>query len=837
MKRSVILKLSTALGLTATALVPAASVAAAQEASSKDDIALDEIVVVARRREERFQDVPASVTVLTSATIKAAGIERAEDFIALTPGVTFVNAIEVGDTQVNIRGINSARDAEASFGFIVDGILMSNPSALNREFSDLRQIEILKGPQGALYGRNAAAGAIIVSTRRPGNDFEMSTKVSAAEDSSYFVSGTVGGPIIEDKVSYRLHANYRTSDGYYRNSFTDNSATVDDFENFNVNGRLAIQAGENTFIDLKARYGEVEAASITFNPVFNLPFFAEVLNNPDLFEDVNDHEYVFQPNIDPFNNQRAIELSAKIEHDFEWGSLTAWALYSDINQDFGADGTSGAFGFFNSEPTCRATTAALNAEGVTLPSPQVLGEVPDSVFAVPNGSFLGPYTPTTCDGTQYQVRNQEDVSFEIRLASNDGQDLRWLVGTYYLKLEREVGINLGIDTGFGITPNLFNPIGSTNPTEQLVHDQFDSEVFAVFGQLEYDLNDKVEASFALRYDNENRKVRSLVPLDAVSQFVDFDGNFSFDGGAPLNPGLDPSVNPSGTVPSQQATFEQIQPKLSLTWDIADNTTLFTSWGVGFKSGGFNNQGSKATVDLFFNDALNANVTIDDLYRKEKSSSFEIGFKSRLFGGRMTLDGAGYITNTTDMQFFEFFVGSFGLLRVVSNIDDVKIKGLELGMSVKATKDINLFAGASVIDSEIKENQARPNTVGNKSPNTADYNLNFGADYTLHISDEVEFFTRADYVIVGPMWFHTVQNNTVPTAFGAPADLSKTQRNAFGTLNMRAGFQGDNWSVMAFAKNLTNNIHLEEVINAPEFGGVFVNPGALRRFGVELTYNF
>ena len=93
---------------------------------------IEEIIVIARRRAESLRDVPATVSVLTEATLQAAGVQRAEDFLRMTPGVTVVDAAEVGDTQVNIRGINGARDAENSFAFIVDGILMTNPAAFNR---------------------------------------------------------------------------------------------------------------------------------------------------------------------------------------------------------------------------------------------------------------------------------------------------------------------------------------------------------------------------------------------------------------------------------------------------------------------------------------------------------------------------------------------------------------------------------------------------------------------------------------------------------------------------------------------------------------------------------
>ncbi len=118
------------LTLAATAML-SPRVAEAQE-SQAGEFALEEIIVTARRRSESLQDVPGTVTVLTSRVIEQAGIRRAEGFIALTPGVTMVNAAEVGDTQVNIRGINGARDAETNFAFLIDGILYTNPAALNR---------------------------------------------------------------------------------------------------------------------------------------------------------------------------------------------------------------------------------------------------------------------------------------------------------------------------------------------------------------------------------------------------------------------------------------------------------------------------------------------------------------------------------------------------------------------------------------------------------------------------------------------------------------------------------------------------------------------------------
>jgi len=156
---------------------------------------LEEIIVTARQREERIEDVPATITAFTQSDIQSAGIERPQDFIALTPGVAQVQTAEAGDMQVTIRGINTGRDAETNFALVVDGVLQTNPNALNQELSGVTQIEIVKGPQGALYGRNAVAGALIMTTRKPGEEWDVDLTAGIGSDSTYKGSIYAGGPI------------------------------------------------------------------------------------------------------------------------------------------------------------------------------------------------------------------------------------------------------------------------------------------------------------------------------------------------------------------------------------------------------------------------------------------------------------------------------------------------------------------------------------------------------------------------------------------------------------------------------------------------------------------
>ena len=839
-------------------LCGAAGFGAVAPAAAQTD---DEIIVTARRKAENIQDVPGSITALTDDTLRKAGVERVEDFIGLTSGVTLVNAAEVGDTQVNIRGINGARDAENSFAFLIDGVLYTNPAAFNREYTDLRQIEVFKGPQGAIYGRNAAAGAIIVTTSTPGNELSGGMTVSYAEDDSILAKGSLSGPIVEDQLFYRISGDYRRTDGFYRNSFLGDTPTIDAFEGYNINGRLLFTPTERLSVDMKARYGQVDANSIVFNANFHLPVFAGATSTPSADLDVNEHPFIFQPNITSDNDQESLEISGKFDLEMNGATLTGWALYSDIDNNLVADGTSAAFGFYNNDPVCQQTVADFNAQGFQLPPPTFFGQIPVGVIFAPNGSFLGAYTPSTCDGIQEQLRNQSDFSAELRLASNGEGPFGWMIGGYFLDISRQVGVSLNRDSGGPVTRGLLQ-LSGPNRTDALAYDDFDSTVYAVFGSADYAVTESIELSAALRYDVEERHVSNLVPTDARQSVIDLNFDTIFDD--PLNPGLSSLVNPTGTIPDQEETFKQLQPKISATWDVTGDTTLFASWGVGFKAGGFNNSGSAATVNIF-NNALISTVTgtdfaaligsdlpiIEDDYDKERSSAFEAGFKASALDGRVRLSGAGYYTDVTDMQFFEFFVGGFGLLRVVSNIDEVEIIGFEVGAEAAVTDFLNLYASFNYTDSEIKANSSRPDTVGNKSPYTPDYTANFGGDVSFPIASDVEFLVRADAQVIGPTWFHTVQGGDRATifnplfelGFGAGAgglgtgNFVNAQRDTYLTLDMRAGIQGDHWSLMAFASNLTNENYLEEVIPAPEFGGSFLAPGTRRRFGVEAAYRF
>ncbi len=813
-----------------------------------------DIVVTARRRSENLQDVPASVSVLTDQKLEATGARMVLDFAKLTPGVTMqVGATEPGDASINIRGLNGARDAENNVALVIDGVLRTSAVATTQPQGDITQVEIIKGPQGALYGRNASAGAIVITTRKPTEYLSGQVKASAATDNTYLVSGLLSGPITE-QIGFTVNAEYSTSDGFHRNSFlassvnqlvypgnSRNSASIDNYKKFYAFGRLLISPNEDTEIDIKANYGSQTASSINYNAVFHLPALAAAFNTPFFDLPISDHKFVFTNNTEAQSWQKSYGGSIRINQRLDFASLIAFAAYSNIRSDFIGGGTSGAFGFFANEPTCMATRAST--------APQVSGIANQEPFTTFYGAFgfAQPYSPSTCDGIQYNDRRQKDVVTEIRLVSPDnGSSLSWQLGSSYIFIDRRVCINLTLDTGHSASRQCYTT-DPRFPTESLVDDNFKTNVYALFGSSEYKATDKLTLGLALRYDIEARDTLNNVPINARTRWVG-NARTGFPTGTAttpanyyLNPGLDPAYNPSRVLSPRSKTFKQLQSKLTLTYQANRDMTLFANWGIGFKAGGFNNAGTEAIVNGYFNapvsaGGINAGLTVGDVFKKEVDSAYEAGIKGRAFNN-VRYELVGYYTNVKDMQFFEFFVGEFGLLRSVSNIDKVRIYGAEASLNYEFLPGYSVFASGNYTNSRIQKNTSRPYTVGNKSPNTPDYTLNFGAEANQPISGSMNFIGRVDARVTGPTSYHTVQNNDVPTIFGLTGNYKNSTSKAYTIVDVRAGVHTDRWSITAFASNLFNKAYINDDVVAPEFGGDFVAPGSLRRYGIEALFKF
>src|SRR3954464_15740267 len=234
----------------AVAAALASAPAPAQDATPSSSEEIDEVLVTARRRSESFRDVPMSVSVFTAETIESAGIERPGDFIALVPNMTLVETQNAGNSFVTVRGISQARNSEPSVAVLVDGVLETNPYEFDQELFDIRQIEVLKGPQGALYGRNAIGGAIIIHTVDPADHFEGTGKVGIGNGTSERAQVAVSGPIDSaGTLRYRASVNFYNTDGYLENTYLNRKA--DPYRDYSGRLRLLWRPSDEWTADLR----------------------------------------------------------------------------------------------------------------------------------------------------------------------------------------------------------------------------------------------------------------------------------------------------------------------------------------------------------------------------------------------------------------------------------------------------------------------------------------------------------------------------------------------------------------------------------------------------------
>lgn len=745
-------------GLSGVAGLALLSGVAAAQTPAAPAVQSDTIIVTARQRAEAIKDVPIAVSAFTAKTIEEAGITRPQDFIALTPNVTFIQTTNVGESQVHIRGVIQPRDTEPPFAYVVDGVLTPNPNAFNQELVDIQQIEVIKGPIGSIYGRNAVGGAILVSTKKPGPEFEGVVQGGYEfEGKEKKVGGYLSGPLGE-KVFARVTANYTDRDGYFDN--VTRKAKEDPFSESVLRGRVIWEAAPNVEVDFNANYGKVEGFAFNFNNQFSgTPGFTGGV-------DTGNTSIPYAGNLESFNDQERYGLSAKLNWKLDAGTLSAFVAYNKLEESMGGEGA-----------------ADLALFGILSPP------APVQFFTDP--TLYEGYGPTDRDGAQYQERNQDDTSFEVRFTSDESQRLRYIVGAYYIDFNRDILLLTG-DFGTGNTIRKAPKLRVGQPGVNGTGGDNSNSAYAVFGQLAYDVTEKLEVSGALRYDKEDRENSNTVP----------------------------GVQPIGF--KRSTSFDKVQPRVSLRYKATDDATFYATYGEGFRSGGFNALGSRNAIITV--DGVTG-TTVQDFFPEESSKSFEVGGKFSLMDGRVSFNAAAFQTTVDNAHFFQFF--PFSLSRVISIVQENEIRGAEFDFNAKLTDNVTVFGGGGVIESEIKQNRELPGTVGNKFPFTPEHSLMLGAQYRREVAANTDFLARIEWNQTGKMYFDT--ENTRGTA-----------RPTLDLVNARIGLEHANWTATLWSRNLMDETYNADavVLNVPPSSTFnFVTKGVPRTVGIEIGYRF
>ena len=690
---------------------------------------IEEIVVTARHRQESLQDVPIAVTAFDAAKIEAAGITDIDGFINLTPNFIAREAFRSGVTYLTIRGITTGQQGFAPITYVVDGVKASSLDAVNQGvLFDLERIEVLKGPQSALYGAGAIAGAVNVITKEPANEFEGQVKLGYAEGDDFTFRGSISGPIKEDLLTFRLSAYYRNTDGLI------NTTTGDDLdfeEQGALRGRLLFTPNETLSIELRAAYSEIEAGAAK----------QEYLTDISLLNTFNSQTQV-QRGILGEEKRDILDLSGKIDIELPFATLTSISGYLEMDQDL-----------FGSASWIRPP--ALGEPPVIGLFGPILGE-----NAVAPAMGFGPMGPTgdAIDHFQSLVDDIEIFTQDVRLTSNAEGRFRWVAGFEYINREIVNGLTLGTTNPQNTSLNFVNRF-----------DERKDEIWGVYVQVNVDITDALELTVSGRYDEDDYTTRLFDPVTGTTiSSQDSSGNL---------------------VDKLTANDSKFQPKVTLSYNWLEDLLTYASYSEGYRFGFFNT----------------GNITAP-----EETKNYEFGFKSTLFDGRATFNGAVFYIEYSNQQ----LTNAIGEppFRITTNIPESDILGFELEGTARITENLGLSAGIGYLDTEISELNRELDAVPEMTANVA-------LDYAYFISNDLEIVGRFD-------WRHQGEFILSRGVF---------EIDAVDFIDLRLGLRKNNWSVTGFLKNALDEQYATEPIHFGTFIARAFSPP--RSTGVEVGYRF
>lgn len=439
-------------------LALAALMGGASNAGWAQEKALESIVVTAQRRAEGLQDVPMSVKAFSAAQIRDNGIAGTQDFIDRTPNMSFDNSFTYLNSFVVMRGVAQINNADSPVVVVVDGVPQNNQKQLKMNLFDVERIEVLRGPQGALYGRNAIGGVINIETRAPRSRFEQFAHAEYGSGDSREISAGVGGAMGDGTALYRVTGQTRQSDGQINNTYLNQSVDAVHHDN-TLRGKLTLN-GDRALFDFRASVNDFSAGA-------NWDSIVRSSNPNDIVSPAS--------NLLGKTTGNTSEFSAKAELETGRATITAITAWTDLTEQYRGD-----FDF-------------------THPGD-------------PKGGLLGPLPFQLGQGQNLRTRM---LSQELRLTSPADRPLRWIAGGYYLNTRRDLETRAFADTN-----GQLSQWDDLAKNVVRLAEANDNNAYAVFGQLDADIAAGTTLSGALRYDRDER--RQVNVLDGTQRDKSFD---------------------------------------------------------------------------------------------------------------------------------------------------------------------------------------------------------------------------------------------------------------------------------------------------------------------------
>ena len=752
--------------------------------------ALEEVIVTAQKREVGLQDTALSISAFSGDSLKENTIFNAGDLARSTAGFSFTNPTPF-DMELNIRGVMNTRldapSASRSIGVFMDEVIVGRMGLMSMDFYDIERVEILRGPQGVLLGKNVVGGALNIITAKP--EFERSGDVQfqAGNLDSFMGSAHITGGL-SDTVAARLAVQFRKDDGFAKDLRNGNDLHDRD----TLQARLQfLYEGEN---DLSA----------------NLSF--------EFMDDEGGGTCAIGEGGNPWSVARDFvglnNIRFCLPEEAQYSTGTREQGFERDAQNITLNIEKGFDGF-----TLNSITGYRQGEGESMYSQTGIGPdapgIQDAFFGA-LGAFIGG--DASAFGTvqalglafDFPVREEEELSQfsqELRLTSNGTGKVDWIAGAYYQKDEVDK-----FDRFWGETLlNVIGAVGSLNG-ESTWDNRGEVESFALFGQVGYQMTDAVKLTVGGRYTKDE------ISGNITGVAVETGDKFSPDDPTPLTPltgepdgmgGLTPFPEGGGFSTPYEDDWDEFTLQGILEWQVNDDVMLYGSISEGFKSGGFQDTPPST---------LGATLA----YEPETVTSYELGIKSEGLDGRLRANGALFYMDYKDLQVE--FTNDQCLCNIVSNASDASIKGVEMDLTFAATDSLLMWLSGSYVDTEYEDYVISTGDFsGNQLQRTPEFQINGGFEYTADLGqwrDALAF--RVNYTWQDDMpWAHT----------------NVAWEDDFGLLDARISLSPVDapWGVAIFGRNLTDEDVKSNVI---EFlGGVAALYSPPRTYGVEVSWSF
>ena len=800
---------SASAGVLLTVGMQSAVLAQDDTANADDDFStvFEEIIVTARRTEENLQFTPIAVTAITARGMEARGFQDVADITRITPNLVFDTASPVSGNpaapSVFIRGVGQLDftiNADPGVGIYVDGVYVARSVGGLVDLLDLERVEVLRGPQGTLFGRNTIGGAIQLVSKKPQfDDVDGYATGTVGTSGRFEFQGAVNIPLSET-VAVKFSGLKKQQDGYIINALGQD---LGDDNSYSLRGQIRFTPSDHLDINLSVDYTEGDEngaanVALTGYPNGALPY--RFNTGPNFGCNAPDAGLTFLPN-------RNLDTST--------ASYSTYIAHVDANPDscFGLNALASEEGTTNSNLPSLAQNKIF---GTSATIEYSRGEI--SLKSITAYRAMDAKFQRDSDHTQFHIfdtinhQNQDQFSQEINLSGQHSR-FNWLGGFYYFK-ENAQG-----DT------NIILPAGSR---ALLIRGIFDNRVenrnWALFGEATYEVSDRFRLTGGVRYTEEDK-------LYDTNQFFGFTGSEASPIYDPEGYDIVTPADYSGPVlvtlvddPNAEISISDTTIRLTVAYDVSDKTFVYGTYSQGFKSGGFNPRYLAPT-------GLGNADTSDDLrairYDPEFVEMFEIGAKFSI-GSNFRLNVAAFTTDYTDVQVSASTATSNGA-RVTSNAAKATIKGLEAEMLWIPSSNFVVEASMGILDADYKEFGATVDFAclpSCKLPRIPSLTASLGFSYNFGMKNGASLVPRLDL---------SYKSAVEGDANNAPQIEHPSQNLASASVAFNSA--NDAWTVSAGVSNLLNEDYVVSSNNNPRLSYSEVVFGRGREAYMSLKYRF